>query len=183
MKLKVIAVTGTPGTGKTTFGRTLAESLGAELVDLNDLIARKKIYRADREGTKVASLDRMKREFTIVLKSKKGEVVVEGLLSHFLPKRSLTHVVVLRTKPSVLKARLKTRKFGEKKLRENVEAEALDIILWEAVKTHGRRKVYEIDTTRRTPKTSVKLFLDALGGKAKLKPGKVSWLEEFYKIE
>jgi adenylate kinase len=178
----VIAVTGTPGTGKTVFARMLAKSLGAELIDLNKLIVKKKIYRLDKKGTKVARLGEMGREFTRVLRSSKGDAVVEGLLAHLLPKRLLTHVVVLRTRPEVLERRLKARGYGGKKLRDNLESEALDVILWEAVKTHGIRKVYEIDATRMKSKALVELFLRALKGEASLRPGKISWLEEFYEL-
>jgi adenylate kinase len=179
----VIAITGTPGTGKTAFAKVLTKALGAKLVDLNKLIIEKGIYGVDEEGTKVAKLSEMGREFTRVLKSSKGDVVVEGLLAHFLPGRSLTHVVVLRMRPKVLEQRLKARGYRGKKLRDNLESEALDVILWEAVKAHGMRKVYEIDATRRKPGTSVELFLRALKGNTSLKPGRVRWLEEFYKTK
>lgn len=176
----MIAVTGTPGTGKTVFAEMLAKRLGAELIDLNKLIIERRIYRLDKEGTKVARLGEMRQEFVRVLKLSKGDVIVEGLLAHLLPERSLTHVVVLRTRPRVLKRRLRARGYKGEKLRDNLESEALDVILWEAVKIHGARKVYEIDATRMKPGALVKLFLRALKGEVSLKPGKVSWLEEFY---
>lgn len=175
----VIAVSGTPGTGKSVFARALADELDAKLIDLNALIEEKKIFRLDSEGTKVANMRRMREEFLKVLKGLKGPVVVEGLLSHLLPTRSLSHVVVLRTDPEVLKRRLGARGYSEKKTRENVEAEALDIILWEAVQQHGMEKVYEIEMTKLKPKDAVKLFFDALKGKTSLRPGRISWLEKF----
>ena len=39
----------------------------------------------------------------------------------------------------------------DRKARENAEAEALDVVLSEAVAEHGREAVYEIDTTDRPP--------------------------------
>jgi len=181
MARMVIAVSGTPGTGKSIFARALAKKLGAQVVDLNALISRKKIYTLDPDGTKVADLPKMRREFARVVRASRGPVVAEGLLAHLLPKRYLTHIVVLRTRPRILERRLRTRKYSKTKTRENVEAEALDVILWEAVQIHGINRVYEIDTTRLKPGTAVKLFLDALTGKISLKPGKVNWLEEYYK--
>jgi len=181
MTRMVIAVSGTPGTGKSVFAQALTKKLGAKVIDLNVLIKKKKIYRLDADGTKIANLPKMRKEFVRAIRPSRSPVVVEGLLAHLLPKRHLTHVVVLRTQPRILERRLRARKYPKTKTRENVEAEALDIILWEAVQIHGINKVYEIDATGLKPDAAVKLFLDALAGKISLRPGKVNWLEEYYK--
>ncbi len=176
----VIAVSGTPGTGKSIFARALAKKLNAQMIDLNALIRRKKIYRLDVDGTKIADLQKMRREFVRTIRASRGPVVVEGLLAHLLPKRYLTHVIILRTKPKVLERRLRTRKYSKVKIRDNVESEALSIILWESVQAHGMGKVYEIDMTKLRSDAAVKLFSDALDGKVSLRPGKVDWLEEVF---
>lgn len=181
MARMVIAVSGTPGTGKSIFARALAKKLGAQVIDLNALIKKKRIYRLDGDGTKIANLPKMRKEFVRAIRASRGPVVVEGLLAHLLPKRYLTHVVVLRIRPKILKRRLRARGYSKAKTRENVEAEALDVILWEAVQVQGVDRVYEVDTTRLKPSAAVKLFLDALTGKISLRPGKVNWLEEYYK--
>jgi adenylate kinase len=176
----VIAVSGTPGTGKTSFARNLAPKLGAKLIDLNSLIKKEGIFELDADGTAVADIRAMRKKFGEVLKKTRGNVVVEGLLAHFLPSKSITHVVVLRTRPKVLKTRLKKRGYSGSKLQDNLESEALDIILWEAVQAHGKHKIYEIDTTKLKVGEAVKLFLDAMDSKVSLKSGKVDWLEDFY---
>lgn len=176
----IIAVSGTPGTGKSVFAKVLAKKLNAELIDLNNLITEKKIYRLDKSGVKVANLQKMNKEFTQIVKTSKNSIVVEGLLAHLLPKKLITHVVILRTRPKILEKRLRARNYSDSKIRENVEAEALDIILWEAVNVHGVDKVFEIDTTKVKPEAAVSLFLEALEGKISLRPGKISWLEEVF---
>ena len=181
MARMVIAVSGTPGTGKSIFAKSLAKKLDAQVIDLNAMIKKKRIYRLDVDGTKIANLPKMRKEFVRAVRASRSPIVVEGLLAHLLPKKHLTHVVVLRTRPRILERRLRTRKYSKTKTRENVEAEALDVILWEAVKIHGINRVYEIDTTRLKPGAAVKLFLDALAGKISIKPSKVNWLEEYYK--
>ena len=176
----MIAVSGTPGTGKSVFARALVKRLGASVIELNTLITEKKIYTLDSDGTKVANLSKMRKEFARAIKDFSGPIVVEGLLAHLLQKKLLTHVVVLRTRPKVLERRLRTRDYSNAKMRENIEAEALDIILWEAVDAHGIDKIYEIDTTGLKPDAAVDLFLKALEGKTSLRPGKVSWLAEVF---
>lgn len=176
----MIAVSGTPGTGKSVFARALAKKLGASVIELNALITKKKIYKLDADGTKIANLPKMREEFARSIKDSSGPVVVEGLLAHLLQKKLLTHVVVLRTSPNVLERRLSARGYSKAKTRENVEAEALDIILWEAVDAHSTDKVYEIDTTKLKPDAAVNLFLKAFEGKISLRPGKISWLAEVF---
>jgi adenylate kinase len=159
----------------------LAKKLDAQLVDLNALIKKRKIYKKDADGTLIADPIKVRTEFAHLIKNLRGSVVVEGLLAHFLQPKYISHVVVLRTKPSVLEKRLRKRKYSAKKIKDNVESEALSIILWEAVKIHGVKKVHEIDTTKLNAQTAVKLFLRALAGKISLRPGKVDWLEEYFK--
>ena len=175
-----MAVSGTPGTGKSVFARALAKKLDAGLVDLNALIKKRKIYRKDADGTLIADPTKVRAEFARLIKSLRGSMVVEGLLAHFLQPKFITHVVVLRAKPSVLEKRLRRRRYSLQKIKDNVESEALSIILWEAVKIHGAKKVYEIDTTKLKAQSAVKLFLRALAGKILLRPGKIDWLEEFF---
>jgi adenylate kinase len=172
----VVAVTGTPGTGKSSFSSRLARELGARLVRLNELIEEEGAYTLDRDGTKVAELGKVERAFRRILRESEGPLVVEGHLSHLLPTRFLSHVVVLRTRPRVLERRLRRRGYPPEKVRDNVEAEALDLILWEAVERHGE-KVYEIDTTGRG--NPVRLFLQALREGRRLPPGRVRWLREY----
>lgn len=176
MKRLVVAVTGTPGTGKSRFSSELSRRLGARLVRLNELVEEKGAYLLDEGGEKVVKMREMVEAFREILREEEGPVVVEGHLSHLLPTRCLSHVVVLRTRPRVLERRLRRRGYPQEKVRDNVEAEALDLILWEAVRRHGK-KVYEIDTTRR--RNPVLLFLKALRGEEELRPGRVRWLREY----
>jgi adenylate kinase len=176
----IIAVSGTPGTGKSAFARALARKLDALLVDLNALIKEKRLFKLDVDGTRIADLRGMRAEFARIVRGSSGPIVVEGLLAHLLPTKYLTNIIILRTRPKVLEKRLRARKYSGAKLRDNLEAEALSIILWEAVHEHGAAKVYEIDTTRANVTAAVGLFLKALAGKKSLRPGKIDWLEEFY---
>jgi len=178
----IIAVSGTPGTGKSAFARALVRKLDARLVDLNALIKEKKLFKLDVNGTHIADLRGVRAEFARIVRSSSDPIVVEGLLAHLLPTKYLTHIVVLRTRPKVLEKRLRTRKYSGAKLRDNLEAEALSIILWEAVQEHGAAKIYEIDTTGAKTATAVELFLKALADKISLRPGKIDWLEEFYGV-
>lgn len=178
---RVIVVSGSPGTGKSTFASELSEEMGYELVDLNEVIEKEKIYELDSEGTRLVEAQELREVFQENFAQMNRDIVVDGLLSHLLPPERVSHVVVLRTKPSVLESRLKERGYVGDKLEENVEAEALGVILGEAVEEHGVDKVYEIDTTSLEPSEAVKLFERALNGEESLDPGSVDWLEEYFR--
>ncbi|WP_121744730.1 adenylate kinase family protein [Natronorubrum halophilum] len=150
-----VAVTGTPGTGKTTATDLLESRLAAadetdslpnlEVVHLNTVLEDEGFYTevdADR-GSKVADLDALADWL-----AGRDDIVVESHLAHHF---DADRVAVLRCAPASLEARLLERGETEAKATENAESEALDVILSETVDAHGLESVYEIDTTDRDP--------------------------------
>jgi adenylate kinase len=87
---------------------------------------------------------------------------------------------VLRLAPSELKNRLLARGYSERKIRENLEAEAVDVILSEAVEFCSR--VSEIDTTGKSPLEVAELIIKAITREIELKPGQVDWLEDLFDL-
>ncbi|PSQ01888.1 adenylate kinase [Halobacteriales archaeon QS_5_70_17] len=153
-----VAVTGTPGTGKTTVTDRLAEEAGVELeveadvVHLNEVIREEGFHDgADPErGSLYADLEAVAD--WLDAREDAGErgrtVVVESHLAHRLPA---DRVVVLRCHPDLLRERLRERGEDATTAQENAEAEALDVLLSETVERHDPADVYEIDTTDRPP--------------------------------
>ncbi|SEV88967.1 adenylate kinase family protein [Natrinema salifodinae] len=149
-----LAVTGTPGTGKTTATELLEERLAdadgesspdLDVIHLNRVLEEEGLYTevdADRES-KVADLDALSEWL-----EGRDDVVVESHLAHHF---AADRVAVLRCRPDTLEQRLRDRGETERKATENAESEALDVILSEAVEEHGLESVYEIDTTDRDP--------------------------------
>jgi len=139
-----VAVTGTPGTGKTTATERLDADL--DVVHLNDLVAEADLYGEvdDARDSKVVDVEAVREHF-----EGREDVLVESHLAHYLD--DLDRVVVLRCHPDELDARLRERGEPPEKAHENAESEALDVILSEAVRDHGAERVYEIDTTDREP--------------------------------
>ncbi|WP_254767876.1 adenylate kinase family protein [Salinilacihabitans rarus] len=141
-----VAVTGTPGTGKTTATDLLAARIEEfEVVHLNAVLEREGLYTevdAERDSL-VADLDALAARF-----EDRDDVVIESHLAHHL---DADRVAVLRCAPADLETRLRERGESEAKAAENSESEALDVILAEAVERHGLDSVYEVDTTDRDP--------------------------------
>jgi adenylate kinase len=135
-----VAVTGTPGTGKTS-AVELVET-DSEKLHLNELIREEGLHTgedADR-GSLYADMDALAERIP-------DDALFESHLAHNFAAET---VVVLRCAPAELERRLLERE-SEAKARENAESEALDVILSEAVAQHGEGAVYEIETTDRTP--------------------------------
>ncbi len=137
-----IALTGTPGTGKSSVARRLRPLRTVEVADL----ARAWGVARRRNGAVEVDLRALLRAARSPRALAEFDVVV-GHLAHFLPLRD---VVVLRAHPLELDRRLRrSPRGGAAERRENVEAEATDVIRWEAV---GRgRRIVQVDTTGRTP--------------------------------
>jgi adenylate kinase len=169
-----ILLTGTPGTGKTTVAKILSTSAGYKVLSINDLVGDDFLYLED--GVKVVEPDALTKK----IKSKiVGDCVIEGHLSHLLDVQGT--VIVLRTHPKELEKRLIKKGYSTGKIRENIEAEALDICLIESVE--DKNEVYEIDTTSKNPDAVTKIILGILeGDNENYKPGKTSWLEEYLNL-
>ena len=131
----LVAITGTPGTGKTTLFHLLLESMGKRGyqvmgLDLNNFLREHCLLtsRDEKRGSFDVHLTKMREIFRkefLEEEKEAGIILVEGHLSHYLnPELCL----LLRCAPFELKRRLKKRGYIKEKIRENMEAEALNII-------------------------------------------------------
>ncbi|MFC7210446.1 adenylate kinase family protein [Natronoarchaeum sp. GCM10025321] len=164
-----VAVTGTPGTGKTTATELLETDL--DVVHLNEAIREEALYeRVDEErDSVVADMDAVAEWL-----GGRDDVVIDSHLAHHL---DIDRVVVLRCRPDVLEERLVERGEGEASAAENAESEALDVILSEAVDTHGFDSVYEIEATERTPEAVATEIEAVIEGERDPSAGEVSYIE------
>lgn len=130
-------ITGTPGTGKSLIGEELAHR-GHTVVHLTATVAPYVVGEDEERDAQVIDTDRWVAEFKPV------DGFVEGHIAHYLP---CDRIVVLRCRPDELRKRLAQRKYPEKKIRENADAEALDVCLIETVEAFDPDQILEIDTT------------------------------------
>lgn len=138
-----VALTGTPGTGKTTVASHLETDL--DVIDLNRLVEDEDLTAGEdaKRDSWIADLTALRNHL-----AGRDDVVFESHLAHHLP---VDRVVVLRCHPVELERRLRERGASVEKAAENADAEALDVVLAEAVAEHGEGAVYELDTTDRSP--------------------------------
>jgi adenylate kinase len=187
----IIALTGTPGTGKSTVSRLLREE-GFTVLALNELAATEKLfldYDSERQTHEVdlEGLDKYLEKYLKTLakgsnKAKNPPLILEGHIAHLLAAVEI--IVILRCHPEVLKKRLSEKHWPESKILENLEAEALDTITIESVGNHQQDKIFEINTTNKPPNEVRKIISQIINGKIDRReytPGKLDWSEEILK--
>lgn len=164
-----VAVTGTPGTGKTTATDLVDTDL--EVVHLNEVIEDRGLYsETDPErGSYVADIDAIRVEYAA-----ESNLLVESHLAHLL---DIDRVIVLRCHPRTIRERLLDRGEATESAAENAQSEALDVILAEAVERHGEAAVYEIETTDRSPETTAQEIEAAVAGEREPSAGTVDYTD------
>jgi len=130
-------ITGTPGTGKSMVGDELSRR-GHAVVHLSETVGPYVSGNDEERDARIIDTDRWAAEFVPV------DGFVEGHLAHLLP---CDRIVVLRCRPDELKKRLAKRQYRKEKVRENAEAEALDVCLIETVEEYEPYQIFELDTT------------------------------------
>jgi len=164
-----VALTGTPGTGKTAISMMLSERYGVRIIDLNGVIRTHAYYAgwdSDR-GCLIVDLTALKAHLF------PDDVLLEGHLSHHL---AVDRVIVLRTNPVVLRRRLHQKGFSNEKVDENVQAEILDVVLTEALAANDDN-VYELESTGALDQ-SAQLAWEIIQGQAleRFVPGRFDWM-------
>ncbi|WP_461865475.1 AAA family ATPase [Thermococcus sp.] len=170
----IIAVTGTPGVGKTTVSELLAQKLGYEYVSIKKLAEKKDLGEKieDEIEIDIEKLAEVVRE-----EFKEKNIILDSHLSHLLP---VDLVVVLRLNPELLLKRLLKRGYMKDKLSENLEAELVDVCLIEAIEEH--ENVIEVDTTGKTPEEVAEEIVTLMEKGIKKRVGIVDWSESYEKI-
>jgi adenylate kinase len=164
-----VAVTGTPGTGKTTVADRIDVDLA--VVHLNEVITDEGFttgHDSDRNSA-IADLDAVADYL-----DGRENVLFESHLAHHVPA---DRVVVLRCHPEQLTTRLTDRGEPTQSVRENAEAEALDVVLSEAVERHGEDRVYELDTTEATAEETAVAVEAVVAGERDPAVGVVSFVD------
>jgi adenylate kinase len=181
----IILITGTPGVGKTALAKSLSKRSGFKLVELSRVVRNEKLStRFDTvRKTYVVDEEKLRKRLEALSRSSEKIVLPTHLVGRFLPKVSVKLALVLRLDPVVLYKRLRARRWTKSKAWENTEAEILDVCLQDSLSLLGPRKVYEIDTTR---KSAAEVYGEALSVLSRGRTGRsgvVNWLARYDPLE
>jgi adenylate kinase len=176
----IIALTGTPGTGKTSVS-DLLQKKNIKIIDLNKVIVEQDLLIGvdKKRKSKIVDIDRL---YDYIKESYSNEDVVflEGHISHLL--KNVDKIVILRCHPDILKKRLLEKGWSLEKINENILAEILDIILCESLENLDYKNVFEINTTKLSINNVASNILEIIDNgfkhMDKYKVGDIDWSEE-----
>ena len=119
-----IAVTGTPGVGKTTF----CDRFKWSKISVQELAKKHGcIDDVDEDGVAPIDVDALSQE----INWPEGDYwLIDGHLSHLLP---VDAAIVIRCNPSALQRRLQSRGYSAQKINENIECELIGSIVAECL--------------------------------------------------
>lgn len=147
-----VLVTGTPGTGKTTFSQALSQAIqsrdrSVQIVQVNDIIKSERLYDEYDEHLDTYIIDDkkvrkyMEGHFSDI---KSDFCVIETHTVTTVPKKCADLVIVLTCRTDVLYDRLQGRRYGSDKVNENMECEIMRVILEEAHERFGAQRIQEL---------------------------------------
>ena len=142
---RIIAITGTPGCGKSTLCDELMVN-GHAIRTVLDL-AREHDCLGDQDPTDGAAPIDVHKLAEVWDEVPEGLVFIDGHLSHLL---DVDAVILLRCHPDQLRLRLEQREYSEAKVRANVEWEMLAGTWSEMLEFELEAPVLELDATEHT---------------------------------
>lgn len=177
---RVILITGTPCTGKTTVAKQLTAKLDALYINLTELAKTHSLTIGEDKTRNTTIINEEKMHVKIaktIEAAEKTTVIIDGhYAAAVVPKRYVTRIFVLRRNPIELRTFMEKRGFSDTKLWENLASEILDVCLVEALQEHEKEKVCELDITGKTVEDAANEVLAVLESHKKCRPGCVDWL-------
>jgi adenylate kinase len=168
--LPYIALTGTPGTGKSTVAELLSRRYSTvEVGAFAQEIGKGHLKKGGEVVVDIGGTGRWIRRHPLATSR-----ILVGHLSHLFP---LQDTVVLRCHPVELGRRLTSARRGDRRSRrENMLAEAVSVVTSEALALG--RNVFEIDTTDVNPAHVAREVSAWLKGPRRARWGRVDWLRD-----
>jgi adenylate kinase len=150
-KKKVIIVSGTPGTGKTTISKKLAILLSGTYIDVNKIIKEYNLseYYDNEKKCQVVDEKKLSKKLIEIIEDKKYKfktIIIDSHMSHYLSKKYVDLCIITRCNLKELEQRLKNRGYNEQKVRDNLDCEIFEICLSEAFE--NKHNTIEISTDK-----------------------------------
>jgi adenylate kinase len=160
---KTIIFTGTPGTGKTTLAKEVSLLLKKKLIIISDFAKNNNLFEYFDKNKETYEVNYKKLNKLLINEINKSEdlILIEGHMSHFLPKKYVDLCFVCKTELKELKNRLNLRQYNEQKVKENLECEIFDVCLTEALELGHNVKIINTNS-KEDLQNNLKIIIDEI---------------------
>jgi len=173
--MSIIAITGTPGVGKTTIVDLFSDA-NFTILSVKGLAKQYGCEGDFDESTQSIDIDihKLAEHFEV---DSQGDTIVDGHLSHFL---DVDAIIILRCRPSLLHERLAKRGYSEQKITANVEWEMIAGTWSEIIEFELDQPIIELDTTNCEPEDIFEVINQWIndGYSQDSTPLRIDWLAE-----
>jgi adenylate kinase len=171
-----LVITGNPGVGKHTCAKIISETLKADILDINKLAIEHNALSEQTDHGLEVDVKKLRWVIRKKMLAKKGLIIVGHLAPYVVRPGGVSMVAVLRRSPYDLQVTLEQRGYIYSKVIENTSSEILGVSMYDAVKTFGKNKVAEFDTTGKSTEETANEVIETLKKKRPKRTGVVDWL-------
>ena len=153
-----LAITGTPGVGKTSVSKALGKTLKCKVLNEKEFSLEKGIGKWDTEENElVVPLTKLEKELNLLLKTEKN-VIIEG---HMLCEIAvdIDFIVLITFDPELLGERLGARQYDAVKIQDNVFCEGIDYCKKHVSRKYPKKKIIEVKS-QKSIKETVHIILE-----------------------
>jgi adenylate kinase len=177
--LKII-LSGTPGVGKHTMA-TIISSLfdKAPIVDINKIILSENLLISSKRGNHDVDIQKSFDFLTVLLSKKEYQdsIIVGHLAPYVIDPLLVDLAVILRRSPYELRKIYEDRSYSQTKISDNMVAEILGIISYDALKNFEFSKLSELEiATSILPSLSAQKIVNMYRDKKQRSFGSIDWL-------
>ena len=175
-----IILSGTPGVGKHTMA-TIISSLfdRAPIVDINKIILSEDLLIPSQSGNHDVDIQKSLDFLTLLLSKKEYQdsIIVGHLAPYVIDPLLVDLAVILRRSPYELIKIYEDRSYSQTKISDNIVAEILGIISYDALKNFEFSKLSELEiATSILPSLSAQKIVNMYRDKKQRSFGSIDWL-------
>lgn len=175
-----IILSGTPGVGKHTIA-TILSSLFDEvpIVDINKIILSENLLISSQRGNHDVDIQKSFDFLTLLLSKKEYQdsIIVGHLAPYVIDPLLVDLAVILRRSPYELRKIYEDRLYSQTKISDNMVAEILGIISYDALKNFEFSKLSELEiATSILPSLSAQKIVNMYRDRKQRSFGKIDWL-------
>ena len=175
-----IILSGTPGVGKHTIATILSSLFDkVPIVDINKIILSENLLISPHRKNHDVDIQKSFDFLTLMLSKKayQDSIIVGHLAPYVIDPLLVDLVVTLRRSPYELRKIYEDRSYSQTKISDNMVAEILGIISYDALKNFEFSKLSELEiATSILPSLSAQKIVDMYGDRKQRVFGNIDWL-------